>query len=137
VYTISKVSELTGLDEPTIKYYETAGLLSNETHLNEQHRSYSQQDVTFLKYLTTLKNTGMSLENMVEYFKDGSVLQKVRLNHSYKPLLEKQLNILMKHMEEMLDKKNKLEKSITMTQIKIESCLILMDTEMGETSEKY
>lgn len=67
--TVQQTSELTGLSEHNLRYYERVGLLnpvSRET--NSRHRRYSAVDISRIQSLACLRLVGMSLEDMRRYF---------------------------------------------------------------------
>ncbi|OWR27804.1 MerR family transcriptional regulator [Saccharibacillus sp. O23] len=66
-YTIKQTSELTGLPEDTIRYYEKIGLLPRAKRRANTHRVYGQEDVQTMKLILCLKKTGMPLEEMKPY----------------------------------------------------------------------
>ena len=66
-YTIKQTSELTGLPEDTIRYYEKIGLLPRAKRRANSHRIYNVDDVQTMKLILCLKKTGMSLDEMKPY----------------------------------------------------------------------
>lgn len=63
-YSIKETSELTGMSEDTIRYYEKIGLLPRAQRKQNSHRIYSNEDVETMRLMTCLKKTGMSLDEM-------------------------------------------------------------------------
>ncbi|MEK5236461.1 MerR family transcriptional regulator [Paenibacillus sp. FSL L8-0470] len=66
-YSIKVASELTGITEDTIRYYEKIGLLPRAQRKGNSHRVYSDGDIETMKLITCLKKTGMSLDDMRPY----------------------------------------------------------------------
>lgn len=66
-YSIKQTSELTGITEDTIRYYEKIGLLPRAQRKENSHRIYSNHDIETMKLITCLKKTGMSLDDMRPY----------------------------------------------------------------------
>lgn len=66
-YSIKQTSELTGITEDTIRYYEKIGLLPRAQRKGNSHRIYSGHDIETMKLITCLKKTGMSLDEMRPY----------------------------------------------------------------------
>ncbi|WP_379153680.1 MerR family transcriptional regulator [Paenibacillus sp. sgz5001063] len=66
-YSIKQTSELTGITEDTIRYYEKIGLLPRAQRKGNSHRIYSDNDIETMKLITCLKKTGMSLDDMRPY----------------------------------------------------------------------
>ncbi|MFB5268267.1 MerR family transcriptional regulator [Paenibacillus enshidis] len=65
--TIKKASQLTGLSEDTLRYYEKIGLLPRVQRMDNGRRTYSQEDLYKLQLINCLKKTGMPLEEMKPY----------------------------------------------------------------------
>lgn len=64
---ITKFSELTSLTPHTLRYYEKFGLLTNISRNSSGHRSYSQADLNWVTFINRLRETGMPLEQILEY----------------------------------------------------------------------
>jgi MerR family transcriptional regulator, aldehyde-responsive regulator len=68
-YTIGEATELSGLSEHTLRYYERAGLLEPiRRQTSSRHRRYSADDVARLRTLACLRAAGMPLAQMRRYF---------------------------------------------------------------------
>jgi DNA-binding transcriptional MerR regulator len=68
-YTIGEVTELSGLSEHTLRYYERAGLLDPiRRQSSSRHRRYAAIDVARLRTLACLRAAGMPLAQMRRYF---------------------------------------------------------------------
>ncbi|CAH1190371.1 hypothetical protein PAECIP111892_00131 [Paenibacillus auburnensis] len=66
-YSIKAASELTGITEDTIRYYEKIGLLPRAQRKENSHRVYTEGDVELMKLISCLKKTGMPLDEMRPY----------------------------------------------------------------------
>jgi DNA-binding transcriptional MerR regulator len=60
---IQELERLTGLERPSIRFYEKEGLL-NPNRLENGYRDYSQADVELLKKVKLLRRLGMSVEKI-------------------------------------------------------------------------
>lgn len=68
-YTIGEATELSGLSEHTLRYYERAGLLDPiRRQSSSRHRRYAADDVARLRTLACLRAAGMPLAQMRRYF---------------------------------------------------------------------
>ena len=68
-YTIGQATELSGLSEHTLRYYERAGLLEPiRRQSSSRHRRYAADDVARLRTLACLRAAGMPLAQMRRYF---------------------------------------------------------------------
>lgn len=65
--TIQQVAELTGLSVHTLRYYERIGLIHPIDRMENTHRRYSTDDVGWIDFLTKLRATGMSIQDMQAY----------------------------------------------------------------------
>jgi len=67
INSIRLASELTGLTEDTIRYYEKIGLLPYAERKTNGHRVYNREQIQGIIFLTRLKATGMTLAEMKYY----------------------------------------------------------------------
>ena len=66
--TITEVSSRTGVSSYTLRYYEKAGLLDGIHRSNGgQRRRYAAADLDWLAFLLRLRDTGMSVANMLRF----------------------------------------------------------------------
>lgn len=101
MYSIGKVSELTGVSAYTLRYYEKIGLLTAPERKSGGIREYSDMDIGFIRFLSSLKKTGMSLEDITEFVKDGCILEKIHEGGDVHPSIERRIEILAKHLKKM------------------------------------
>lgn len=67
--TVQQVSELTGLSEHTLRYYEKIKLLSPvQRDVSSKHRRYTSEDLAKIETLACLRAVGMPIEQMRNYF---------------------------------------------------------------------
>jgi MerR family transcriptional regulator, aldehyde-responsive regulator len=71
---IREAAERTGLSAHTIRFYEKNGLLPKIRRSESGIRQFSETDITFLKFVSALKKTGMSLEDIAKFTQDGCIL---------------------------------------------------------------
>ncbi|WP_057768992.1 MerR family transcriptional regulator [Lactobacillus selangorensis] len=79
-YKIGEFGKLVGLTTPTLRYYESEGLIVSQRDDNG-NRYYTDQDVKWLGFLLHLKGTGMSLNDIKRYVQlraqgDGTIPQR-------------------------------------------------------------
>ncbi|MFZ3572799.1 MerR family transcriptional regulator [Streptomyces sp. BH097] len=66
--TIQQVSRLSGLSEPTLRYYEKIGLIDAvDRDESSGHRRYGSAVVETIEALACLRSTGMSVRDMRTY----------------------------------------------------------------------
>lgn len=105
--TIGEISQKIGLSADTLRYYEKIGLLPNVPRDNSGKRNYDENFINWIKFIQTLKNSGMSLNDIIEYInlaKYGNNTYQERKNlliKSKQILLEK-----MSNLQSMIEKAN-------------------------------
>lgn len=60
-------SGVVDLSSHTLRYYEKIGLLKNVQRNASGHRVYTQKDLDWVRFIKRLKETGMPLENILQY----------------------------------------------------------------------
>ncbi|MEW6737303.1 MAG: MerR family transcriptional regulator [Acidobacteriota bacterium] len=99
-FTVQQATELTGLSEHTLRYYERVGLLQSvRRHGSSGHRRYSAMDIAKLETLACLRAAGMSLDHMRRYFE--LLPQGVDAAPQIKELLEAQQQVLEERLKQM------------------------------------
>ncbi len=66
-YTISEVAELLCIPPSTIRYYDAEGLLPFLQRVNGR-RVFHESDLSSMRLIECLKNTGMSIRDIKRYF---------------------------------------------------------------------
>ena len=67
-FTIQDASRRSGLSEPTLRYYEEAGLIGPiDRDAHSGHRRYRDEDVDTLQVLACLRAMGMGIDDMRTY----------------------------------------------------------------------
>ncbi|TCO65559.1 MerR family transcriptional regulator [Actinocrispum wychmicini] len=66
-YAIAQAAERSGLSIDTLRYYERIGLVEPPARDSGGRRSYSDEDLSWLEFLTKLRTTGMPIRMMREY----------------------------------------------------------------------
>ncbi|MGZ4123678.1 MAG: MerR family transcriptional regulator [Tumebacillaceae bacterium] len=130
--SISKVAEQTGLSTHTLRYYEKLGLLKTPSRTDGGVRCYTEEDVKFILFLKSLNATGMSLEDMQEFVRDGCVWSLVRSGRDVEPSLHKRITILVKHLEQLKQQQAELQAIIDLTETKIGVYQELLTTHVEE-----
>jgi DNA-binding transcriptional MerR regulator len=94
-YTISEVSRQTGLSIDTLRYYERIELLVDIERNASGHRRYSADDIGWLNLLVCLRETGMSIADMLRF---------AVLIRSGKHTVPERITLLREHRQNVLDK---------------------------------
>jgi DNA-binding transcriptional MerR regulator len=66
-YSIAQAAAHSGLSIDTLRYYERIGLVEPPARDSGGRRSYSDDDLAWLVFLTRLRTTGMPIRLMREY----------------------------------------------------------------------
>lgn len=122
MFSISQVSEKTGLTPYTLRYYEKIGVLKVPMRSGGGARTYTEGEVSFIECMNGLKKLGMSLEEITEFFRDGCVMEKIQQGEDpagLTPSLNKRVEILSKHLTELEAKRRELENIISLTKEKL------------------
>lgn len=110
-YTIRQASEMTGLTEHTLRYYDREGLLPLLSRSASGIRLFSQNDIDWLGLICCLKSSGMSIENIKEFMKLCMEGEKA---------CEEKKEILLKHKNHILEQLKLLNKSLSTIEYKID-----------------
>jgi DNA-binding transcriptional MerR regulator len=65
--TIEQTAERTGISRHTLRYYERIGLLAPVGRTARGHRRYTDDDLGAIIFLTLLRETGMSIDDMQRF----------------------------------------------------------------------
>jgi DNA-binding transcriptional MerR regulator len=103
-YSIKQISNLTGISEYTLRYYEQNGLIHSISRDSKGRRQYSQNDLGWIHFLVRLRATGMSIRQMqeiAELRRQGPKTSKKRrkLLEAHKEKLAEDIAKLQEHME--------------------------------------
>lgn len=107
VMNIGQVAKLTGLNDKTLRYYESIGLVTSSRATNG-YRTYSDQNIADCHFLASARQSGFSLEEcktLLELMRDNDRQSKDVKDFVAKKLaqLEAQIQTLTK-MKSSLDK---------------------------------
>lgn len=96
---ISEVSKITKLKPHTLRYYESIGLIKDIKRNSAGNRVYSEDDLKWLEVINRLRQTGMSINKMVEYAKlrhmgDETVPQRKKIMQEHLKAIEHELQVL-------------------------------------------
>ena len=103
MYSIQEVSRRTGLSTHTLRYYEKEGLLSGVERSVGGFRQYSDEDLETLGLVCCLKNTGMSLRE---------ILQFVQLTREGEHTLKERVALLQEHRENVIRRISEMQKHL-------------------------
>jgi DNA-binding transcriptional MerR regulator len=109
--SISQVAEATGLSTHTLRYYEREGLmLTDVDRAQSLHRRYSPADIEWVRFLTRLRSTAMSISEIREY------VELVRLGDDTSA---QRLELLLRHRTIVLSRLADMTSSLAAIDVKI------------------
>lgn len=98
-YSIGDISKILNISISTLRYYDKAGLLPLVNRTSGNIRVFDDTDVECLKMIECLKNTGMPLKNIKQFFEwceegDSTIDQRYELFLRQKEKTVKQILLL-------------------------------------------
>ncbi|MED3940983.1 MerR family transcriptional regulator [Priestia megaterium] len=120
MYSISEVATKTGFTAHTLRYYEKIGLLTSPLRKGGKRR-YTEGEIRLLKFMKMLKQTGMSLEDIQEFLKDGCLLENIDSAAIKLKKIQTRADILNKHLLLLEKQKQEIETVMKVTREKLEA----------------
>lgn len=99
MYSIGDISKMLNISISTLRYYDKSGLLPLVNRSSGNIRVFDDTDVECLKMIECLKNTGMPLKDIKQFFEwceegDSTIDQRYKLFMHQKEKTEKQISLL-------------------------------------------
>lgn len=110
MYTMKECSQITGLSEHTIRYYDREGLIPLLGRTPNGRRNFSEEDIEWIKLICCLKNSGMPLHDIKEFMQlclDGQAT------------CEQRKSLLLRHRQHILEQIRSLNESLEVVDCKI------------------
>ncbi|WDF02063.1 MerR family transcriptional regulator [Shouchella hunanensis] len=111
-YSIKQISDIVNLSTHTIRYYEKINLIPEIERTSSGYRIYNDEDIERLKFITCLKNVGMSLDNIKPFL----TIKANDLLSEYPELID----MALKHKEDMMNQIADLKRVIEIIDSKLE-----------------
>ena len=108
--TISEVSEMYGVSQDTLRYYERIGLIPPVPRRPNGIRDYDETSCGWVRFIRCMRSAGLQIEALIEYvtlFGKGDSTRGAR-----KTILIEQRATLLKRMEDMQACLERLDKKI-------------------------
>jgi DNA-binding transcriptional MerR regulator len=119
--TIQEVAEQTGISAYTIRFYEKAGVLPRIKRLPNGIRQFTEADVAFLRFLMQLKQTGMSLQDIMAFTEDGCMLERLQQGSDIPQfVVEKRTALLRQHQQQLYEQRRILDSLLIAVQQKLD-----------------
>ena len=90
---IQELEQQVGIERATIRYYEKEGLITGVERSRGGFRQYTDEDLEALGLVCCLKNTGMSLQEILRF---------VQLTREGDHTLEERVQLLREHRENVI-----------------------------------
>ncbi|MBN2306346.1 MAG: MerR family transcriptional regulator [Anaerolineae bacterium] len=102
--TIQQAARHTGLSEYTLRYYERVGLIGPIERNASGHRRYAPVDLGWIEFMTRLRTTGMSIQQMLDYARlsregERTIFQRLELLEAHAKQLEQHIEDLLRNQE--------------------------------------
>ena len=103
--SIAEAAEATGLTAHTLRYYERDGLLLESVdRASSGHRRYSEQDLGWIRMVTRLRSTGMSIRDVRQYADlvragDGNEAERLALLVAHRDRVRDELIQVAAHLD--------------------------------------
>lgn len=119
--TIQEVAEQTGMSAYTIRFYEKVGVLPPIKRLPNGIRQFTEADVAYLRFLIQLKQTGMSLEDIMAFTEDGCMLERLQQGRDIPQFVaEKRVALLRQHQQRLYEQQRNLDALLMAVQQKLD-----------------
>jgi len=104
-WSIAEAAEATGLTAHTLRYYERDGLLLGSVdRASSGHRRYTDQDLGWIRMVTRLRSTGMSIRDVRQYADlvragDGNEAERLDLLRAHRDRVRNELREVAAHLD--------------------------------------
>jgi DNA-binding transcriptional MerR regulator len=102
--TIEQVAQRSGLSAHTLRYYERAGLLDPVGRASSGHRRYAAHDLAWIEFLTRLRTTGMSIQQMQRFADlrrrgDATIAERLSLLEEHQRTVQARIDDLQRNLD--------------------------------------
>ncbi|MBD1381797.1 MerR family transcriptional regulator [Metabacillus arenae] len=107
--TIQEASRRSGLTTHTLRYYEKIGLLHEIQRDKRGKRFYSEEDMRWIIFLLRLRETGMSIQQMLRYSDlrregESTVIERRKILEEHQVLVRAKIAALQENSEVLKEK---------------------------------
>jgi DNA-binding transcriptional MerR regulator len=100
---ISEVARAVGVSTHALRYYEREGLIDRVDRADSGHRRFSEDDLSWIEFLTRLRAAGMSIRRLQQY---------AELRRAGEDTQERRLALVEEHRAAMLRRLKELERNL-------------------------
>lgn len=123
MYTVKKVSEISGISTHTIRFYDNEGLFPFVHRDKNNVRLFSDNNLEWINMVHCLKETGMSISDIRKY---------IDLCNQGDSTAEERYAIILKQKEKAEQEVIKMQKRVDILNKKIDFYKILVEEEHGD-----
>lgn len=103
-YSIGQVAKIFGISIPTIRYYDTEGLIPNLHRTASSNRLFTKDNLETINMIGCLKRSGMAIKDIKTFISwcsqgDTTLTNRQKMFHQIKQSLTKQLHDLQDMMD--------------------------------------
>ena len=118
-YSSGQFAKLMGMSLDTLRYYEKEGLFMPSRKENN-HRTYTDGDISWMQFIKRLKETGMPIKEIRKYARlrsEGAATmgERMRMLARHRNSLDEKIGQLKTHREKLVEKieyyKNQIERT--------------------------
>lgn len=110
MYSINEVAEICEVTAHTLRFYDKEGLLPFVGRNGAGNRIFTDQDLTLIKVICCLKNTGMSIKDIKKY---------IEMTMEGEATAEARRNIMLAHRKEVVRQMDELKKNLNIIDLKV------------------
>lgn len=109
--SIDEAARVTGVSRHTLRYYERIGLLAPVGRAASGHRRYSEDDLGWVRFLTLLRRTGMSIRDTQRF---------VELTRAGDHTIADRVDVLVTHRDRLVTELAELGQFLDAIEMKID-----------------
>jgi DNA-binding transcriptional MerR regulator len=132
---IKEVAEITGLSPHTIRFYEKSGLLPKILRSDKGVRQFTESDVNFIQFVSSLRKSGLSLQIIAEYAKDGCNLERLKGKNYSAETIQRRVSILESHRKKLVEQRRELDMLIDAVNQKLQFYQAYLDQDACGSKE--
>jgi len=129
-YRIGQVTEILGLSPDTLRYYEKLGLLPRVTRTSSGVRSYSERDISRLRFIRRAQQMNFSLAEIAELLKMRTDPQGAR--NEVRQLTAAKLVQVKTRLEDLNILRKELQLLLNLCRTSAKGCPIIEDMDKAE-----
>ncbi|MDI1650459.1 MerR family transcriptional regulator [Staphylococcus aureus] len=107
-----EVVALMNISQDTLRYYEKVGVIPPVNRDENGYRIYNDSDLNWIYLVKNLRNAGVSIESLIEFFRLAQLPKNENIQAQQKQILNKQLEELNENLKTIHDARDLLQYKI-------------------------